>query len=99
MEKPSEPDVSSAPSESSVDASVDANVDALKVIIGDFDKGSEALQNMLQSIRNLKEAEACIIEVHEVMARLKFNKFQQLIQAGFSTEQALELCKDSTDIW
>ena len=48
------------------------------------------------AIQGLKDSEADMIEFQQYAARLHRAKFVALIEAGFTSDQALELCKKTS---
>lgn len=50
---------------------------------------------MVSALEGLKRNISTIIEYQEILAKLKKAKFDSLVEAGFTEEQAIELCRGS----
>lgn len=48
---------------------------------------------LAQSVKNMRENLPALMEFEQLQARLSRHKFQALVEAGFSEQQALELCR------
>ena len=55
--------------------------------------GGASPNAMKEALRNLKEVQGEMIEYQAIQAKLHREKYDALILEGFTSEQALELCK------
>ncbi len=59
-------------------------------------KGHKVLFDVEQSAEQMRELLPAFIEYQQLQAEMKFIKFNACLKAGFTTEQALYLCKEDT---
>lgn len=62
------------------------------------DKQQEQIIQMMNNLQLLKDSMDAILEYQNVVARIKYNKFAELVSAGFSEAQALTIVTQSSEI-
>lgn len=55
----------------------------------------EGKNDMIAALAMIKRNQSELIELVSIVAVLKFQAFSEYVKAGFTPEQAIELCKSS----
>lgn len=63
------------------------------------DKQQRQLVEALNNLEIIKQSMPAILEFQKVMAEIRYKKFEALLAAGFSPEQALALVSSSTELY
>ncbi len=62
------------------------------------DKQQEQFIQMKENLRLLKESMDIVLEYHQMLAQLRYSKFESLVKAGFSEAQALTIITTTNDL-